>query len=184
MSKSYIYAVGILLALSIYMLSGLLGCSREDSPPADMVIADSAGRQTMTVRIREVTAVEIPREVVVPGHTAPARAVDVRAEVGGRVEAVEAPRGSAMEEGAVILRLAANERPQRVEEFRALVGQRELEFEAAQRLVERNMQSENALADTLAQQWLRRRGTRRDGGASSLGSHRISRGNSATPSAP
>jgi len=142
--------VGILLALLIYMATGLVGCSGSESAPDDLVIADSAGRPAMTVSVREMTAVEIFREVTVAGNTAPARAVDLRAETAGRVEAVVAARGAYVQAGQVIARITADGRHERLAEYRALLDQRRLEFDAAERLSERQLQSENARALAIA----------------------------------
>ncbi len=148
MNRSIFTATLIFVGLVLYMLSGLVFRAGEDAEPR---ITDAQGPPLLAVRVRESAAEPVAREVVMTGHTAPNRAVRVRAEVAGRVDAVLAERGSPVARGEVILRLVEDDRGQRVEEARALLEQRRQEYEAARRLRERDLQSPVALATALAE---------------------------------
>lgn len=149
MNRSVITAALIFLGLVLYMLSGLL--FRTGAGEEDRLISDAQGPPLLSVRVRESKAVPVAREILMTGHTAPNRGVHLRAEVSGRVEAIMVERGQPAAEGDVILRLAAEERVERMEEARSRLGQRRQEYDAAQRLRERELQSAVALAAARAE---------------------------------
>lgn len=117
-------------------------------PPASPPAAREVPR--MTVRAVESVASPVSPELVLNGRTEPRRMVRVRAETDGRVVATPMAEGSPVEPGTVILRLDRRDREARVAEARALVAQRELEFEAARRLGEKQFQTETRVAETRA----------------------------------
>ena len=129
-------------------LQELLAGSPEAPPPA---VTIPAAAPRMTVRVVESVARPVAPETVVNGHTEAVRAVQLKAETGGRVEATPAVEGSLVEAGDPIARLDLRDRQSRVSEMQAAVAQRELEFEAARRLGEKKFQSETQVAQARAQ---------------------------------
>jgi multidrug efflux system membrane fusion protein len=105
----------------------------------------------MTVRVVESTARPIAPELVVNGHTAPVRAVELKAETSGRVVEVPVAEGSLVEAGTVLVRLDLRDRESKVREMAAARAQRELEYEAARKLGAKQFQSETRVAEALAQ---------------------------------
>ncbi|MCC5808233.1 MAG: efflux RND transporter periplasmic adaptor subunit [Opitutales bacterium] len=148
MNRSILTAMLIFAGLVLYMASGLVFRGEKGAEP---LITDATGPPLLAVRVRESAAEPVAREILVTGHTAPNRGVRVRAEVAGRVEAVLAERGSRVSRCDVILRLAEDDRGQRVEEARSRVEQRRQEYEAARRLRDRDLQSPVAVATALAE---------------------------------
>lgn len=148
MNRSILTAILIFFGLVLYMASGLVFREGREAEP---LITDAQGPPLLAVRVRESEADPVAREILMTGHTAPNRAVRVRAEVAGRVEAVLAERGRAVSRGDVILRLAEDDRGQRLEEARSRVEQRRQEYEAARRLRDRDLQSPVAVATALAE---------------------------------
>lgn len=149
MNRSLFFAVAILLGLTLYMLTGLL--RRE--PPSDTPSAEAgaSARPLLSVRVRTSEAETIAREVVMTGQTAPNRQVHLRAEIEGTVEEIFVERGKPVKAGDRLLRLSANDRPQRVAEAETRVRQREQEYAAANRLRERDLQSEVFVATARAE---------------------------------
>lgn len=143
--SSYLIAGGMALALAGWLLSGQLGAG--GSPPPDATAA-SAERQVArtSVRVREVVAQLVEREVVVNGKTAPARAVALRAEAEGRVIEIGPARGAAVGAGELLLRLDPRERRAMVAKAEAELGMREIQHEAARRLGAKGFQSETEVA--------------------------------------
>jgi len=144
--NSVLIATGIAIAFAGWLASGLIG-----SPSTSENGAAEARSTTMRVSVRPSVAVEMPRTIVASARTEPDRAIELRAETEGRVVAIKAERGSYVEEGDTIAELDMRDREARLDEADALIRQRELEFEAAERLRGQQFMSEAELAAAEAQ---------------------------------
>jgi multidrug efflux system membrane fusion protein len=147
--KSWLLSATIVVAVSLWVVSGQFGASDADSvdtlqPAADARVPKDA------VRVRTQSAEEIMRTIVVNGETAPARVVELAAETDGRVEVIGARRGASLERGDVIVRLDERDRAARLAQAEALVRQREVEYEARQKLQGQSYVSEAQLQEGLA----------------------------------
>jgi multidrug efflux system membrane fusion protein len=142
--QSLLIAAGLIVVLTIWLLSGQFGV--RDSRPGATVTVEEVRELLVTVRVRSPEPRRISREIVFSGRTEPSRAVTLRAETEGRVIALGTERGAEVEKGAVIAQLDMRDRRARLEEARALVVQRELEFKGAERLRSQKFQSEIHLA--------------------------------------
>jgi multidrug efflux system membrane fusion protein len=151
---SHLLAAGIALALAGWLASGQLGAGRSANHEAsgEGSVAKGAGvtPPLATVRVRDVVAEPIEREVVINGKTAPAREVTLRAETSGRVIELGPPRGAMVSAGDVLLRLDPRERDAMVEEAEATLEMREIEHEAATKLGERGFQADTKVAQAKA----------------------------------
>lgn len=142
MNRSVLIALGILLAIGLYLLSGLIGAS----PDETVAPAAATESRLMTVRVRTLVAEDVPREVVLVGKSAPSRAVDLRAEVEGRVEEILDGRGRFVKAGEVIVRLEKRDLPERLQQAMVVEAQSRLEFASGKRLFEQGLRSEAELA--------------------------------------
>ena len=123
------------LALTGWLLSGRLGA--DDAPTRGRARSRpaAAGKPLPTVRVREVVAAPVSREVVINGKTAPARAVELRAETTGRVIELGARRGAAVARGRAAGRASTRASAGRWSSRRgAALQMREIEHAAAQKL--------------------------------------------------
>lgn len=127
--SSYLIAAGLALAVAGWMLSGHWSVQPRSAQPTASVapIAQPAAPKIMTVRVREVVAAPVEREIVVNGRTAPARRVDLRAESNGRVIAIGSARGALVRAGDLLVELDPRARAARVEEASAVLRMREIE---------------------------------------------------------
>ena len=131
--------------------SGQLGRT-EDAGIAPSLAASReamlAEAQDAPVRVRaRVLAAEIQTEdVIVRGRTEADRRVTVRAETTGRVVELAVDKGDRVAAGDLLCRIAVDTRGARLEEARQAVNQARIEFDGAQRLRERGLQSETAIA--------------------------------------
>lgn len=146
-SKSVMVATGLSLALILWIASGSFGgdddvTSAQNEAPAKVL---------RSVQIADVTAEPVSREVIISARTDAAREVELRAETLGRVVALGAERGSFVKEGELIVRIEERDRAQRLAQARAVLKQRELEYQAAKGLVEKGYQSETRAAEAAAQ---------------------------------
>jgi membrane fusion protein, multidrug efflux system len=117
-------------------------------PPAAQVAPAPA---SMTVRVVDSVARKVAPELVVNGHTEPARVVQLKAETSGRVVETPAVEGATVAAGSLIAQLDLRDRESRVREQEANVAQRQLEYEAARKLGAKQFQSETRVAEALAQ---------------------------------
>jgi multidrug efflux system membrane fusion protein len=150
LKSSYLIAAGIAIGLVGWLASGQIGTGRS-TPEAPTGVADATeSRPLSTVRVRELVAAPVRREIVVNGKTAPARAVTVRAEASGRVEEVGVERGAMVAAGDVLVRLDPRERRAMVEEAEASLRMRQIEYAAAEKLGAKGYQSETKVAEAKA----------------------------------
>jgi multidrug efflux system membrane fusion protein len=150
LKSSYLIATGIAVALAGWLLSGQWGISGR--PVAEVVpTAVPTGRKQLSVRVREVVAAPVDREIVLNGRTEPARTVELRAEVGGRVIELGAKRGAQVRAGYLLVKLDPRERAARVEEADATLAMRQIEYDAARKLGAKGFQAETKVAEAKAE---------------------------------
>ena len=142
--RSHLVAFSIAAAVSAWVWSG--DRTGGSSPPPQQEASAKSRQRDPDVRVAVLESQPVSRSVVISGRTEPARAVTLRAEIDGRIVAIGAERGARVAEGEEVVRLDPRALAARRREARALVRQRELEFEAARKLSAQNFQTESALA--------------------------------------
>lgn len=161
MKRSLITALLLALGIGAWILSGQIdfpgdraGATAVDGEgPAEVTeetAAESAVAVPVRVRGRALTARKRRNEIVVRGRTEAVRTVDIRAETYGRVVEVAVREGARVKTGAVLVRLAAEDREERMAEAKSLVRQREIEYEAARRLAEKGYRAQTKTAAAAA----------------------------------
>ncbi len=148
--RSWTYSASIAVLITLWLLSGQLSSDEVSETQATGQITNVEAPHS-SVRVRRQSAEEIMRTIIVNGKTAPARVVELSAETDGRVEFIGAERGSNVDRGGVIARLDERDRKARLAEARAIVKQREVEYEARQRLMSDSYVSEAQLQEAVAQ---------------------------------
>ena len=147
--KSWLLSGGIVIVVVLWLASGQFG--PDEPEPVGAIQPDAAARgQRNAVRVRTQSAEEVMRTIVVNGETAPSRIAHLAAETDGRIEYVGAERGAALQRGDIIVRLDERDRSARLAQARALVKQREVEYEARQRLKTESYVSAAQLQEALA----------------------------------
>jgi multidrug efflux system membrane fusion protein len=145
--KSWFISAGIVVAVTLWVASGSLGNTEDENTPSDAAPVVSTQN---AVRVRTQTAEEVMRTIVVNGKTAPARIAQLSAETDGRIEFIGAERGANLERGNLIVRMDERDRAARLAQAEATVKQREVEYEARQRLKSESYVSEAQLQEGLA----------------------------------
>lgn len=177
--RSYVVAVVIFLLLAAWVASGELNRleelaqavmpqsqSKQSTPakpaappakqsaapaPADaQATGNTAAAAIPTVRVRTITAAARQQDVIVRGRTEALRKVTVRAETAGKVAAIRADKGTAVKKGDTICELNVDARRAMLEQARATMTQRKLEYEASKTLQEKGFRSETSVAGDLA----------------------------------
>jgi multidrug efflux system membrane fusion protein len=147
--KSWLVSAGIALVIGLWLLSGQFGGEKTAAVEATAPVTPVASARS-SVRVRTQSAEQIERTIVVNGNTAPARIVTLAAETDGRVVAIGTERGRNVSEGAMIVRLDERDRTARLEQAKATVKQREVEFEARDKLKTSSYVSEAQLQEAVA----------------------------------
>ena len=96
-------AAGITLAVGLWMASGLFSDGESAATETAREAAVASGLQQ--VRIEQLNASAITREIVVSGRTEPNRVLELRAEAEGTVERLGSERGETLKAGSIIARL-------------------------------------------------------------------------------
>ncbi|MES1928680.1 RND family efflux transporter MFP subunit [Salinisphaera dokdonensis CL-ES53] len=134
----------IVIALAAWLASGMVGGSAQESGAETAPEENTA--KPVSVAVRTSRAESVWREVELNGRTAPDRAVTLRAQTAGRIRSVEADRGSRVNEGDVLARIALDDRSASRNEARAVVEQRRLQYEAVRKMSEKGYQTRTDLA--------------------------------------
>jgi membrane fusion protein, multidrug efflux system len=148
-SHSSLLAIGLSAAVLLWMASGLL--TPANTSEQFQSAFSSQQRPQLSVRVLESQAKLVERKLQISARTEPNRRVEISAETDGRIVAVEAERGAALKQGQSIVVIDMRDRQARAAEAEALVRQRELEYQAAERLRGREFLSESQIAEAYAQ---------------------------------
>jgi multidrug efflux system membrane fusion protein len=149
--KSYVIAGVLALVLVGWLASGQIGGSDGHQVEATGVSAVETPEaeqapDKMSVRVRDLVAEPIEREIVINGKTAPVRHVELRAETTGRVLEIEVEEGALVGTGDVLVRLDPRDRELVKLEAEAVLRQRRIELEAAKKLGQKGFQAETNVA--------------------------------------
>jgi len=173
--RSYVVAVVIFLILAAWVASGEINRFEElaklvmpEAPKTAATPAKTAAKPgekaaapapaagktdakaPTTVRVRTITAVSRQQDVIVRGQTQALRKVLVRAETAGKVAAIRADKGTMVKKGDTICELNVDARRAMLEQARATMTQRKLEYEASKTLQEKGFRSPTSVAGDLA----------------------------------
>lgn len=146
--KSWLMSAGIIVLVSLWLASGLLGKDDEQTSAAASLAQPAPKKDS--VRVRTQQAEQVMRTIIVNGKTAPARTVHLAAETDGRVEFIGAERGASLETGKVIVKLDERDRSARLAHAQATVKQREVEYQGRLRLKSESYVSEAQLQEAVA----------------------------------
>lgn len=130
--KSVILAIVVAFVFAGWMLSGVLGNSAPAGNGSETDASDQA--DTMRVSVVDSLATTTTRTISAAAHTHANRGIELRAETTGRVVAIGAERGEIIGAGDNVIRIDLRDRPAQLAETEALIRQRTLEFEAAEKL--------------------------------------------------
>ncbi len=146
---SWLLSAGIAGLVGLWLLSGQFGGSQTQADPSTSATPTHKLARS-SVRVRTQSAEEIQRTIVVNGKTAPARVVVLSAETDGRVVFIGAERGRNIARGELIVRLDERDRSARLAQAEATVRQREIEYEAREKLKTESYVSEAQLQEAVA----------------------------------
>jgi multidrug efflux system membrane fusion protein len=142
MKRSYITAGGVVLVISVWMLSGQFtdhAPEAHNAAPAQAVSRVAVRGETITAQIRQGAA-------VMRGRTEANRNVELRTRVQGHVRALPFLKGARVKEGDLICGLTIDARGANSDEARAMVASRRLDYTAATELARKGHRSPSQVA--------------------------------------
>ncbi len=145
MNRSIVIAIVIAAGAALWVGSGALSESNQPEMKKEPAEVDGLD-QRQEVRVLDISAQPYRRGLVLRGATEADRKVELRSEAAGRVVALPYDKGAHLEEGDVLLNIAAQEYPAQLREAQALREQRRIEVEAARKLADKGYRSQTELA--------------------------------------
>lgn len=156
MKKSYLLATLIAIVAVGWVLSGQidfagLGNDSSEKPTQTASVAerqsqDGSHSHLTTVRTRTSIAQTHTKEIVARGQTQALRRVVIRAELKGKITAVNAREGQRVKKGDLLAHIEMKDRGAKLNEAKALVKQRQIEFDASSRLRSKGFRAETKFA--------------------------------------
>lgn len=145
MQKSYLLATVILLIALLWVGSGLVFSGSDEKQTAEETTV-SSDNGTMKVRVMDSQAVDHQKTVSVNGRTKPSKDVVLRAETEGQITDILVDEGVVVEAGTAIIAIDIREREEVLREAQERVRQREIEYNAAQKLMKQGYSSDVQVA--------------------------------------
>ncbi len=142
--RPYIIAIAISATLILWMASGMMKAqTMPDSKSKEEVIVPK-------VKVETLYAKAISDNVELYGRTEPDRITTLKAEISGQIVAVFAKRGATVKQGDIIAKIEVNDIEIQLEQSKAMLAQRNLEYDGAKALNEDGYQGKVQLTSAYA----------------------------------
>jgi len=147
MNSGYRAALVILVLVVVWVGSGVFGSHKQQD--AD---SDAAAKNNDVSRVQVKTLVASPRDAMltIRGRTQALHWVDTRAQVDGIVRVIHFEKGDHVKAGDVLCELMVNDRGAKLDQAKALVAERQKEWDAADNLVKQGAMSATAAKQAMA----------------------------------
>jgi multidrug efflux system membrane fusion protein len=150
MKNSYLIAILIVLAFVGWFASKQLMREDDHAEAAVPAAAPAADVPAPKVRVADRVAEPHVAEIVLRGRTEAARVVELKAETRGKVVEILAEEGAYVKTGEVLLRLAADDRMAKLQQAKALLAQRQIEFDSSKKLSAKGYRADTEVAAAVA----------------------------------
>ncbi|MEX1035433.1 MAG: efflux RND transporter periplasmic adaptor subunit [Sneathiella sp.] len=163
MNRSIIIAIVIAIGVTAWIASGQINTGGDSTESAGNASAATQAEGTtegakdaenahkiMGVRYLTFTAQQHQREIIVHGKSEANRVVELKAEISGRVKKVHVNVGDRVKAGDRIASFDVKDNEARLQEAQALVRQREIEYNASQKLNKKGFSADTTLASAKA----------------------------------
>jgi multidrug efflux system membrane fusion protein len=161
MNASRLIAIALIVGAVLWIGSSMLPGEAPDPEAGNKGAATTAGPKAgndtapnepaPSVRVMASHAQDHVDEMILTGSTEAAVKSDIRAQTSSRVVEIGVEKGVRVKKGDVLVRLAADDRPARLEKARALVDQRALQYDGAISLAKKDYRSKTGLAQSKAE---------------------------------
>jgi len=149
MRTSHIMAVVLAVGAVGWVVSGQFG---DEPPVTDNTVAAAETEDNAPAKVRVAPSTSQPYTVTltVTGRTAASRELALRTETAGRIDTIAVTEGDYVEEGALLVQLAGDDRSQRLTRAQALVEQRQIQADASAELAQSGWRAETSDAEARA----------------------------------
>lgn len=147
--RPYLIAAFISLTLVLWMASGPTVAEQKSTLKAQVPSHDEK-QLTAQVKVETRVGQNVYKTIELYGRTEPDRITTLKAEIRGKIIEVSAKRGSKVNKGQIIAKIALNDLPAQLIRSQALLTQREVEYEGALKLNEQGYQGKVHLAQSFA----------------------------------
>ncbi len=144
MNKSFLIAVILASGTTAWILSGTFNQTTTQTlskPPADLVQENAP----QSVRVQVFHARNYRPSLVLAGQSEAIRRASVTSETQGPIQELPIEKGRFVKRGTILATVALNDRAAKLAEAKALLRQREMEYDAARRLSKKGFRAETQL---------------------------------------
>lgn len=134
LKKSHRVAVAVAVFSFLWIFSGVV-------LPSAQEVEDVYQAKDLRVRVKNIVNENTKSEVKILGRTNAYSKVTLKAEITGTVSNTDLKEGSKVEKGQLLLSISKEDRKARLEEAKATVAQKRLEYNAARKLVKKGFNS-------------------------------------------
>ena len=140
----------LLAAVVLWALSALLLPPSKEEQAANGAEADERVDLSSVLQITPMRAEQKERFITLYGGTEVNRMVNLKAETQGTIEKIPVVEGQELKAGDVIVQIDERDRRAKLDQARAVLQQRQIEFKAAEELQKKGYQTEVRLAESRA----------------------------------
>lgn len=151
MNRSIVLSVGVIIVLGLWMLSGQFTNEEPALDAASQSAPTTSSKSLMRVKVRDLIAQEIGKEVVLQGRLEPIRQVEIKSQLTGIVDSIPVEKGRLVSEGDLLVKLNIEDRQSRVARVESEIEFLSLEVDAAKKLLGKGLNSENLLRSAEAE---------------------------------
>ena len=148
-------ALIITIVLVLWLVSGQFAASEEGGSRLETEQADAEQLEEnlnkVTVQTQLITASSIQRSLPLYGQSEPSRTLEIKAQTEGVIKSITLEPGAVVSQGQLLLEIEEADRSYKLEQAKALVKQRELEYQGAMSLQNKGFNAQARLAESFAQ---------------------------------
>ncbi|MEC8094966.1 MAG: biotin/lipoyl-binding protein, partial [Pseudomonadota bacterium] len=149
-SRSILTSLGVLLAIGLWVGSGVFSGDANTVEPAQAIKTRSADETPFRVIAREISARDTTSIVRLQGRTEADRIVTLASETSGTIVNLPTPKGRRVQKGQLICEIDAGARAAMLAEAKAKRDAARINYEASQRLFEKGHISKSQRATSKA----------------------------------
>ena len=150
MKSSKLIAGIIALVALLWILSGVMFPGPAEEPAQKTAAQKDVAPKIVEVRVRMLSAEPFANDVIVTGRSRASRTVEIKAETDGRIAALLKEKGQPVEDGETLAKLELRDRAARLKETKQRLSQRQIEYNAAQKLAGKGFNSKIKLSQARA----------------------------------
>lgn len=147
LTRGHYIALGSISLISLWMFTGLFTSNSLNATEAPVQIQTT---DIFSVQVEQYDSKTIIPELVIHGQTAPNRSVQIKSEIAGKVLKINAREGDFVKKDQIIIEIDPRDKNEKLDQAKALLKQRKVEYQANQSLSGQGLQNKTKLAESEA----------------------------------